>query len=129
MRKKQVWRYYCEHCKKAGCASGHMAKHEAHCCANPGRKCRMCGLDSEGVQQPMAELVAALDIGGLDAVRKLANGCPACMLAAILNLRKRDGITTWSDDHQSYYPDFDFKKERDELMSTVNSAREHDYAY
>lgn len=89
MRKKKVWRYYCEFCRKSGCSGGHIAKHERACTANPNRVCRMCKLVG-ATQKPLAELLAAFDGGqspaDTDSLRELesvAEGCPACMLAAV----------------------------------------------
>ena len=42
MKQKQVWRYWCEFCNKAGLQKAHMAQHEAHCTLNPHRECRVC---------------------------------------------------------------------------------------
>lgn len=37
-------------------------------------------------------LIDALTSGGIDALRTAANGCPACMLAAILQERAQRGV-------------------------------------
>lgn len=126
MRKKRVWRYYCDYCKKAGCSAGHMAAHEKHCCGNPERACRMCWMDVSGdvAQQPMADLVAAFDREGLDGVRTLAQGCPACMLAAMIVWRKQQPQSV--RDSEKAHPEFDFKKERN-LWFSENPPREDYY--
>lgn len=82
MKRKKVWRYYCEHCGKSGCSGGHIAKHERGCTANPERVCGMCRA-AELDQQSLATLIGALAAGGLDQLRDFAMSCPACMLAAI----------------------------------------------
>lgn len=83
MRRAKVWRYYCDFCKRAGCSGGHIRTHEAHCCRNPNRVCRMCvRLDAE--QQPLPTLVDALNSGGIERLRDVANYCPACMLTAVM---------------------------------------------
>lgn len=90
MKRKQVWRYYCEFCKKSGCSGGHIRHHEEHCTANPDRKCGFHEHEWwEGGPQPaMADLIAAINSGhdwdeGMKALREVAENCPACILAAI----------------------------------------------
>lgn len=87
MIRKQVYRYYCEFCKKSGCSGGHMKAHESSCTANPNRNCRMCGLT-----QDMPSLTAILKAPGnaledwkakMATLREAAEECPACILAAI----------------------------------------------
>jgi hypothetical protein len=89
MKKKKVWRYYCDHCGKGGCSAGHMKQHEAGCTKNPTRVCRMCEA-AEQEQPPITDLIAAarLDASAeddgfckCDNLRAAAHGCPACMLA------------------------------------------------
>lgn len=131
MRKKLVWRFYCDHCRKSGCSGGHMAKHEKHCCGNPDRVCRMCER-GQTVQPPIDDLIAALERGvrfvpssdpafdgwfeaDLTALRAVAESCPACMLAAIIQLKKRNP-------GESYNIEFDFKAEAKEFWSNVRDA-------
>jgi hypothetical protein len=80
-----------------------MAAHEKHCTKNPERICRMCRDDM--VTQPTPVLREALEHGGLDEVRKIAEGCPACMLAAIHASRVGVAREFWE------YHDWDFKAE------------------
>lgn len=93
MRRKKVWRYYCDFCGKGGCGAGAMTKHEKRCTMNPNRK---CGFHDEYIQEPQVsldELRAILrnaDVHSLEAEETLLNelldaahGCPACVLAAI----------------------------------------------
>ena len=104
MRIKKVNRYYCEFCKKAGCSGGHISRHESACTLNPNRICRMCKAVG-GAQKSISDLVAILpnvenylnrDFDGvsysglgdatdraLPLLRKLTDGCPACILAAL----------------------------------------------
>lgn len=37
MKRKRVWRYYCDFCKKSGCGRAAMAWHEQRCINNPAR--------------------------------------------------------------------------------------------
>jgi len=88
MRKALRWRYYCDHCAKVGGSAYHMARHEAGCTANPRRTCGFCGST-----RPVAELVAVLEgpapdwRAGMAALRMAVQECPACMLAAIRQVR------------------------------------------
>lgn len=93
MKRKQVWRYYCEHCHKSGCSAAWIARHEASCTLNPHRYCRMCDLfDREQVD--IEAIVATLpalpedDIeqflqAQLPALRERVSNCPVCILAAV----------------------------------------------
>jgi len=97
--------YYCEYCDKRYLSKGHMNKHEPACTLNPRRQCGMCG-DGELVQtepfacylEPLAvpewqdanDLRRVID-GQYDtfiaAVEDTVEGCPACMLAIIRQLK------------------------------------------
>jgi hypothetical protein len=157
MRRAQVWRYYCDFCKKSGCSGGHIAKHERGCTANPERVCGMCDL-AHKAQQPMDVLIAALGAGddlGMERLDVQADGCPACKLAAI---RQSGLLKKWSDDW--YMPEgardhfglppaesahdelglpikpailaFDFKKESDAwiaMCNEENTQREYGMGY
>ena len=99
MIRKRVWRYYCEHCGKGGCSGGHIRRHEESCTANPARICRFHETRDER-QPEMAELIATVrehgdDAKGLmDALRDVADNCPACILAAL----RQSGIQrAWAD--------------------------------
>lgn len=82
MRERIVKRFYCEHCKKAGLSRFHMAKHEMGCTGNPDRVCRMCDYaNGKGANVP--DMIAAIEAGGMKALREVAGDCPACILAAI----------------------------------------------
>jgi len=83
----------------------------------------------------MAALIAALGDGskaGMDALRKLAVDCPACILAAIRQSGLRDAAETAYRDGEGYligageedggWWSFDFKKEAAAFWSEVNSA-------
>lgn len=107
MRKKQVWRYYCEFCKKANCSRPSIAHHEERCTNNPNRVCGMCKIlqhdqpDLPALVQALPKPVEHKDGGWDDPgeyltwpkdfdtaafladVRSRANNCPACILAAL----------------------------------------------
>lgn len=117
MKKKKVWRYYCDFCKKGGCSASAIASHEKHCTANPNRSCGMC--DAAGLNQiPMFQLIAALGHGSKECVatlRDLCEGCPACMLAAI----RLSGLQTAEP---YFHVEFDFKREKEVFWSGVNAV-------
>lgn len=127
MRKKKVWRYWCEHCGKGGCGGHAIGKHERACIRNPARTCGMCRV-AEGEQKPMADLIASLVAGGLQELRQAAGGCPACMLAAIVQERLGRGIKTLAqlsspeayEEEAGRYGEFDYKKERDAFWRDAN---------
>ena len=95
MRKKRVWRYYCDHCNKGRCTAKSIADHEPYCTKNSERECRMCALWGEWKQQSMATLKAALQVG-IDELLKVSRGCPACMLAAIRQSDMTSDQCEWS---------------------------------
>lgn len=97
MKRVMRWRYYCDHCPKSGSSGGHMKKHEAGCVRNPERVCGMCR-EAELDQKAPAELDAVLENEGLDALRTLADGCPACMLAAVIRARLKYGPASYEPD-------------------------------
>lgn len=115
MRKKKVWRYWCDHCDKGGCSGGHIARHERGCCENPNRICGLCAHVGDVTQQPMDLLIAALRAGGLVELRSLAENCPACMLAAIIQDRRERGHKRGAmHDEEEYdrYGEFKYREER-----------------
>lgn len=73
MKRKKVWRYYCEYCGKSAAAAGHMATHERGCTLNPGRKCRVCHTARD--YMAITKLIPARDL--LTSERHLAAMSPA----------------------------------------------------
>jgi len=121
MRQKKVWRYYCDHCNKGGCGKAAMAKHERHCIRNDNRECRMCASLNGGTSQPMDVLVAAAR-DGLDKLRGVADGCPICMLAAIVREQDRecDESGAWIDQR---FNGFDYESERTEALKLIRESQ------
>lgn len=131
MKKKRVWRYYCEFCKKSGCSAGHMKRHEIHCTNNPNRKCGMCS-EAGLYQQPIEDLIKALGKGdkeGVDNLREKADGCPACMLAAIRQSKLQFYDVDEDGYHGFYVDSFDYKKEKEEFWSELNDERSQQAYY
>lgn len=126
---KRVNRYYCEHCKKGGCSSGHMRRHEKSCTKNPARVCNMCNA-AVLQQKPIEVLLFAYryDVengkalfdgpeseGGTEVVPtktlEVAEGCPACVLAAIRQHGEDGILCNWK-----------FSDAADEFWKRVNEA-------
>jgi hypothetical protein len=132
MRRVQRWRYYCDFCKKAGGSAGHMARHEKGCTANPFRICGICK-HAETIPEPLPKLIEFVKLHcepvndlpeGVDpystigkeelqALRQLADGCPACMFAALRQAK------TFTDQTAQ----FDFKAELKSVWDNINDAR------
>lgn len=93
MRKKRVWRYYCDHCSKGRCQATAISGHELFCTKNPNRQCGMCKI-SEQPTPPMEQLKVAL-AQGLDNLLETAGHCPACTLAAIRQSGGTTGDYEW----------------------------------
>jgi hypothetical protein len=127
MRKKKVWRYYCEWCKKSGCSAGHMKNHEKHCTNNPNRDCKMCSV-SGGYQEDIKTLIRVLKYEGLNALRDKCFTCPACMLAAIRQSGLNDAKPTEDliENHKikevrEAVQGFDYNKEKAEYWAEHNA--------
>lgn len=78
---KQV--FYCEHCKRHRLTKNSIERHEPRCIYNPDRG--YCGWHhSKNMKRPAdytEEFKRTLD---LDWLRSEMNGCPACMLAVVV---------------------------------------------
>jgi hypothetical protein len=94
--------YYCEHCKRHRLTASAIEKHEARCIYNPLRA--ECGWHKE--MKPSAPADFALvfvDNPDVDWLRKEMDGCPACMLAVIVQARRLglDDDEAWAFDYKS----------------------------
>ena len=136
MKKKKMWRYYCDYCKKASCSGGYMSVHEKHCTMNPKRECRMCGepvniaeilpllpkpVYKSVYDQNDWELYKYIDNTkelekSVDIIKKFTN-CPACILA-VMRQNNKFG--------QAYY---DYKKERADWWTRVNEKKLKEESY
>lgn len=108
MRKKRVWRYYCDYCDKGACRP--LTKHEEHCTKNPNRRCRMCHW-AKLHTRPVAELISAANTS-VKRLRTVSQGCPACMLA---------GIRQSTADCE-----FDYPAEREQFWQNLKAKWEKD---
>lgn len=118
MKRKRVWRYYCEFCDKSGCHAGYLKKHERHCTNNPDRecgKCKIAGLNTKPVEE-LVEILGNGDTKNVEKLRDATSGCPACMLAAI----RQSGLQRGFEHPDGEFSvDFDFEKEGGLLLNTA----------
>jgi hypothetical protein len=115
-------RYYCDHCKKANGSPSAMKRHERGCTANPSRQCGVCGFPTD-----YEKLIPIAMSGDIKALEESAEGCPACMLAAI---RLAPWTTSYADENGPEHKDipdairlWDFKPALKEWWDNVNAAR------
>lgn len=140
MKRKKVWRYYCEFCKKANCSAPSIKKHEQRCTLNPGRHCGFCDILEIGQPTNIDRVIDLLpnpkdyekieDWGGDDKmisfvgldeatekvmpkVRELLDSCPACIMSAL----RRKGIPL------PLVKSFNFAKESKEAWADFNEAQ------
>lgn len=123
MKTKRVLRYYCDHCRKGGCGKAAMIRHELHCIKNPNRECRMCAL-LDSAPEPMPDLIESLQQDGIDGLRKKTEGCPACMLAAIVQTRMSNDTRYITDEVE-----FDYQRARADWLKLANDMRWENVAF
>lgn len=138
MKKRKVWRYTCDFCKKSNCSGGAIAKHELHCTKNPNRVCRMCARVGDK-QATMDQLISAISYGviskaetidllgeittipemgehKIDALRIVSHNCPACILSAIRQ------VSIPTEHIYCSSGNFDWKTERKEWIEDYHEA-------
>lgn len=136
MRRVKRWRYYCEFCKKSGASGGHMKKHEERCTKNPKRVCGMCAMmDGDWTQRPIGELVEAIGDGsaaGLARLQDISDGCPACMLAGIVQSNiGSEWNDSWRDEWGAINEprpaalEWEFKPARDSFMAEFKDNQDY----
>ena len=140
MKVKRVNRYYCEYCKKAGCAGGHMRKHEERCTLNPNRICGMCQLLGQN-QSDINRIIKLLpnpedyrnktveydSFNGLEEavakilpkIREETGNCPACIMAVF-----RQGKI-----HVPTVKGFNFSDECKAIWADINEQNRQDNYY
>lgn len=122
MRSVMRMRHYCDFCTKQTGTKQSMLKHEARCTANPNRKCGMCEMLGE-VQKPISELIEAYETG-FNALRKAANECPACILAAQRQFwkgRAQDEGFGWDHPANTEQNGWNFKDACKEFWEHINT--------
>jgi hypothetical protein len=78
--------YYCEHCKRHRLTKHAIEKHEPRCIYNPLRS--ECGWHKDEKQSAPHDFALVFkDDPDIEALRKSMSGCPACMLAVIVQAR------------------------------------------
>lgn len=123
MKRKQVWRYYCEHCGKGGCSASHMRDHEDCCTANPNRFCNLHVHTGED-QPSIPELIAALTScgenwkNGMNKLREVSHNCPVCILSALRQSGRGIEIESCLDEG------FDYKRELKAFWDDLEEWRE-----
>lgn len=139
MRTKRMLRYFCDYCSKSGGRRDSMRKHESGCTLNPNRRCKMCALMHEWVNDDerasLKELIQIIDdahftmpqLNGdkiLELIRKKTD-CPACTLAAIRQ-SKANQYDECDNTSTLWIPEFSFKKESEKVMGIAFSNQRAD---
>lgn len=111
MKTKTVKRHYCDHCGKGGQSAHCIRRHESTCVYNPDRVCPLCSEEHASgallsTKETVATLIAEFRSGGVPALRQKADGCPACMLAAIVQARGKQKAS-----EENWIEGFSYKKE------------------
>ena len=134
MKERRVLIYGCDFCKKTLRHKGAMRNHETHCVYNPNRECGFCEYFKKVSggdrlhRRLLATLVEVLNDTDLARLRKEANECPGCILAAIVQQRvqaKREG---WLEDLVHIgKEDFDFDAEKHRFFDMYQECDEGGY--
>lgn len=144
MKTRMRKQYYCEYCKKNGGHAGYIRNHEDSCTMNPDRECKMCSLNGSYnnlkdllkiIPEPILKTVNEYcdlfnenfekvtvenfeDIkNSLKQLRKEADDCPSCILAAI-----RQKTKNWHWQAIQAFEEFNFKKETASLFDSINQS-------
>lgn len=109
--------YYCEHCKRHRIMAPAIANHEPKCIYNPQRdKCGWCSkAPTYRAPAPADRVPGFIDDPNVDKLREELDGCPACMLAVIVQAR-RAGLNdeeAWSFDYNAEVDRFRKEENRD----------------
>jgi len=133
MRSKQVTRYWCDFCNKAGLSKHAMANHEKRCTKNIDRECRVCVFVNGGGNSDRERMQKLIDLLpepiehnydnpskwvayqselaiAMVSVRLHADNCPACILAAL----RQKGVDRFE------VADFSFDEEMKAVFKMVN---------
>ena len=135
--KKNV--YYCDFCNKRSLSASHMIKHELHCTANINRECKLC--DYDDFENDLHKIVESLksrfiieeentelgvfekvvwtgDPATIDEIKRMANDCPNCTLAALRLTNMHFGIFNF---------DYDYKKHLQEWYAERDQEQTYEY--
>jgi hypothetical protein len=107
--------YYCEHCKRHRITARAIVNHEPRCIYNPNRI--VCGWHDDRKPYSHAGTLAAGLRDNLDVewLRIGADGCPACMLSAVVQA----GLTVYERDALG----FDYKAEVERFRNAERVER------
>lgn len=103
-----------------------MERHERYCFHNPKRECRTCEFHGDMKGHRLEDVIDAIEHGGVETARPIAEGCPACICSGIVQARKRakgdeERSRLWLD------IEFDYKKENDAFYRAVRESRPEDF--
>lgn len=119
MKKKKVWRYWCEFCKKAGQSASHMSRHEKHCTLNPERECRLHKL-GDCKPEPLSVLIqSARDGDTWQLIMDQADGCPACTLAALRLGGRKEFKFNYNEEANHFLAEINRKMEEDDARALM----------
>jgi hypothetical protein len=112
--------YYCDHCKRHRITASAIENHEPKCIYNPQRdKCGWCSkTPTYRAPAPADRVPGFVDDPDVERLRRELDGCPACMLAVIVQSR-RAGLS----DEEAW--EFDYSAE----VARFQKEENHDYAY
>lgn len=94
--------YYCEHCKMHRLTTHAVLSHEVRCIYNPRRS--VCGWHKNMAPSAPADFALVFrDDPNVEWLRKQMDGCPACMLAVVVQARKLglSGEEAWEFDYKA----------------------------
>lgn len=120
--------FYCDHCKRHRLSKRAIEQHEAKCVYNPDRVCRWTstnfGYEDKGWRYKIGAAHPAIDYrelaktiepgsqGWLERLREQSWGCPACMLAVIVQARLHAQATEGQYWHEVFSDDgWNYEKE------------------
>jgi hypothetical protein len=133
MRERTVKIFHCDYCRKQLRRRGAMEKHESRCIYNENRTCGFCEFAKQQNGEPLHRrllktLVVVLWEHDLDRLKKEANGCPGCILAAIVQQRVEAQKNGLLEEIEHIDKDmFDFDKAKMEFFDDYNREREGRY--
>jgi len=111
MKSRRVLRYLCDHCNKGFWNKNKCLRHEPLCLKNPDRVCGKCK-ELGVIQHPLSYYLddeSGCWYGDVDELRKIAQGCPLCMLSAKMAVDEEyKGEEQWTN--------FDYSAEVDRLV-------------
>lgn len=115
--------YYCEFCKRHRITASAILKHEPRCIYNPLRS--ECGWHRDMKPLAPADLLTVfVDNSDVEWLRKQTDGCPACMLAVVVQARRAglDSEEAWDFDYKAEVERFRKEEAYEELRKDYDEA-------